>query len=67
MTDSESAVGWGAIDGALERVYPGVESKHYGTMIKWAMGGPDPLDGVSVYQRDDHWHLVGYGVKARGG
>ena len=62
MTDSESAVGWDAIDAALERAYPGVEPKHYGTVIKWSMGGPDPLDGISVYQRDDHWHVVSYGV-----
>jgi suppressor of fused len=54
--------GWSAIDAALERLYPGVEPKHYGTIIKWRLGGPDPLDGISVYERDDHWHYVSYGM-----
>jgi hypothetical protein len=26
------------------------------------MGGPDPLDGISIYRRPDHWHLVTYGM-----
>ncbi|MGN9909847.1 suppressor of fused domain protein [Phytohabitans sp. LJ34] len=54
--------GWDAIDGALGRIYPGVEPLHYGTVVKWRLGGPDPLDGLSVYPRDDHWHFVSYGM-----
>lgn len=56
------SAGWDAIDGALARLYPGVEPLHYGTVIKWRLGGPDPLDGLSVYARDDHWHFVSYGM-----
>jgi hypothetical protein len=57
--------GWDAVDAALERHYPGVAPKHYGTILKWALGGPDPLDGISFYPRLDpvpHWHAVSYGM-----
>lgn len=57
--------GWDAISGALERLYPGQEPKHYGTVIKWMLGGPDPLDGISAWKRMDpvpHWHFVSYGL-----
>ncbi|MEU7868253.1 suppressor of fused domain protein [Dactylosporangium sp. NPDC049140] len=57
--------GWDAIDAALERLYPGVEPRHLGTLLKWALGGPDPLDGISFYPRLDpvpHWHAVTYGM-----
>jgi hypothetical protein len=37
------APGWDAIDGALAPMYGDQEPKHYGTIIKFAMGGPDPL------------------------
>lgn len=61
-SDYEAPPGWAAIDGALEQIYPGAESVHLGTIVKWRLGGPDPLDGVRVYQRDDHWHYVSYGM-----
>ncbi|WP_433611363.1 suppressor of fused domain protein [Dactylosporangium sp. CA-139114] len=57
--------GWDAIDAALERIYPGVEPRHLGTVRKWALGGPDPLDGISFYPRLDpvpHWHAISYGM-----
>ncbi|WP_172250129.1 suppressor of fused domain protein [Saccharibacillus deserti] len=60
----EESPGWEAIDTALNRLYPGIEPFHYGTMIPYRLGGPDPLDGVSVYKRQDpvpHWHYVTYG------
>ncbi|MCA3839667.1 MAG: suppressor of fused domain protein, partial [Burkholderia sp.] len=49
--DDDAAPGWDAIDGALARLYPGQEPKHYGTLVKWRIGGPDPLDGISVWKR----------------
>jgi hypothetical protein len=56
MADTDDVTpGWPAIDAALERLYPGVEPKHCGTLIKWRLGGPDPLDGLSVFPRDDQW------------
>ncbi len=55
--------GWGAIDEAFLRVYPGQEErKHFGTLIPWQLGGPDPLDGISVYDGGDCWHFVTYGL-----
>lgn len=63
MVDTDDAApGWAAIDVALNQLYPGVEPKHYGTLIKWMLGGPDPLDGISVYPRADHWHFISYGM-----
>ena len=55
--------GWGAIDEAFLRVYHGQEErKHFGTLIPWRLGGPDPLDGISVYDGGDCWHFVTYGL-----
>lgn len=62
MVDTDTTAGWGAIDSALARSYPGVDPLHYGTLIKWSLGGPDPLDGISVFRREDHWHFVTYGM-----
>ncbi|QKG23395.1 suppressor of fused domain protein [Actinomadura verrucosospora] len=57
--------GWDAIDAALRPLYGDVRPYHLGTVIKWALGGPDPLDGISVYARTEpvpHWHFVSYGM-----
>ena len=55
--------GWDAIDKEAERIYPGqVNPKHYAALIKWKLGGPDPLDGISVYDGGDYWHFVTYGL-----
>jgi suppressor of fused-like protein len=64
VDDTDAAPGWDAIDSALRRLYPDVEPKHYGTVLKRVLGGPDPLDGISVYPRPDHWHFVSYGLSA---
>lgn len=64
-TDPHEAPGWAAIDAALGRLYPGQAPQHYGTLVKWRFGGPDPLDGISAYRRAEptpHWHFVGYGL-----
>lgn len=60
----DAAPGWEAIDGALRKVYGEVEPLHYGTIINYRLGGPDPLDGISVYRCEEpvpHWHFVTYG------
>lgn len=59
MSDSP---GWDAIDAALAKIYGDQEPSHYGTIIKWRLGGNDPLDGMSAYKRNDHWHYVSYGL-----
>ena len=56
------AVGWQAIEQEFLRVYPGQDNpKHYGTIIKWALGGKDPLDGISIYDGGSYWHFVSFG------
>jgi hypothetical protein len=58
------APGWEAIDAALRPLYGRQKPLHYGTLISHRLGGPDPLDGVSVYKNSflsRHWHYVTYG------
>ena len=57
------APGWDAIDAALKAVYGAQAPQHFGTVIPYELGGPDPLRGLSVYARTDpdHWHIVTYG------
>ena len=50
MSDEPSTAGWDAIDRALERIYGKQEPVHYGTVLPYNLGGPDPLDGVSIYK-----------------
>lgn len=62
--EQSDAPGWDAIDAALAPLYGGQEPHHFGTLIKWSLGGNDPIDGISAYRRDEpvpHWHFVTYG------
>lgn len=59
------APGWRAIDHAVDPLYGGREPElHWGTIVRWRLGGPDPLDGISAYRADHppHWHFVSYGL-----
>lgn len=62
----EDTPGWSAINARLDEFYDGREPDlHMGTLIKWMLGGPDPLDGVSAYIRRDpipHIHYISYGL-----
>jgi suppressor of fused protein SUFU len=65
MGEVDEAPGWAAIDAALQPIYGDVEPLHWGTLVRWRWGGPDPLDGISCYRRTDpvpHWHFVSYGL-----
>jgi suppressor of fused len=58
MTTND-APGWDAITAALAKLYGDREPLHFGTAIKYALGGPDPIDGVSVFKNaapSPHWH-----------
>lgn len=60
----DDAVGWLSIDAELEKNYPNQEPKHFGTIIKYRLGGEEPLDGISVYEsnvQEPHYHFVSYG------
>ena len=48
-SEDGAAPGWDAIDAALRKVYPDTVERHYGTVIKYFLGGKDPLDGISIY------------------
>ena len=57
------APGWDSIDEEAKRIYPGQDNpNHYAALIKWKFGGPDPLDGISVFDGGDYWHFVTYGL-----
>lgn len=61
----DAAPGWDAITERLSAVYGNQEPRHWGTVVKFAEGGPDPIDGISAYQcKDggrDHLHFCSYG------
>ena len=62
------AIGWQAIEQEFLRVYPGQDNpKHYGTLIKWVLGGKDPLDGISIYDGGSYWHFVATGTSSHSG
>lgn len=62
-TNEVNTQGWDAIEKEFLRVYPGqTKPKHYGTIIKYVMGGNDPLDGISVYDGGSYWHFVSFGL-----
>jgi suppressor of fused-like protein len=58
------ARGWNAIDAALAPLYAGQTPTHFGTLVSYDLGGPDPIRGISAYRRHDpvpHWHFITYG------
>ncbi len=61
--EADAAPGWDAISGACAGLHGDQEAKHWGTIISFRLGGPDPLDGVSAYEVADppHFHYVTYG------
>ncbi|XP_023345892.1 suppressor of fused homolog [Eurytemora carolleeae] len=60
------APGFQAIVGACQRLYP--EQKNplqISTVVKYWLGGPDPLDYITVYSNQGnctHWHYVSSGL-----
>jgi suppressor of fused len=62
---SDDAPGWDAIDAALEPIYGDREPYHVGTVLPYALGGGDPIHGISAYKNTEpvpHWHFVTYGL-----
>ena len=60
-----SAPGWDAITARLGAIYGAQEPRHWGTILKAMVGGPDPLDGISAYEcrngERDHLHFCTFG------
>ena len=57
-----------AVRDSFERLYPGQTPFYYGTHIHFEDGGPDPLDGVSIFWNPagPHWHYVSWGLSRFG-
>jgi suppressor of fused len=64
MTDDERIESvYQACAGELRRVYGKQQPMHYGVIVPWREGGPDPIDGVSIYWHPTgHWHYVAWGL-----
>ena len=63
--DEEYSPGWQAIDDAFEKLYPGQNPDHFGTVMtsRAIFGGDEYLDGFSVYSSPKGYkHLVSYGM-----
>jgi suppressor of fused len=60
--DNDQSPGWDAIAHRLSAVHAYTKEHHIGTLLKYRLGGPDPLDGVSVFVLQDHWHYVSFGL-----
>lgn len=62
----DASRGWDAIDAALAPLYGGQEPSHYAPPLPAALGGADPIDGISLYRSTaggvPHVHLVTYGL-----
>lgn len=64
---TDDAVGWMAIDAALQKIYGDVVPVHYGPLcgVHYIAGGTDPIDGASIYNsnhQEPHKHIVSYGM-----
>lgn len=58
------SLGWDSINEALRPIYCDTEPMHWGTIISWELGGPDPIRGISACRRYDpepYLHYVTFG------
>lgn len=67
MSDSKiENAGVDAIDAKCKALYGEQKGSHFGVKVPYVLGGPDPLDQVSVYQSKSggipHWHYITYGL-----
>lgn len=66
MAEAEDwAPGWDAITEQFEKLYPGIDPPHYGTVItsRATFGGDCYLDGYSLYPSPNGYqHIVTYGM-----
>ena len=54
-------IGWDSIEEELKKIYLNQEPLHYGTLIRYSLGGNDPLDGISVYDAGNFYHFITFG------
>ena len=61
--ETQETIGWDAITETFEKYYPDQKTPlHFAPEVSWAMGGSDPLDGISVYDAKEYYHFVTYGL-----
>lgn len=67
-SSTDGAPGWDAIDERLSMVYASQKPHHWAATPHYALGGEDPLEGISIYQSNasgfTHLHFVTYGFSA---
>lgn len=60
--------GWDAIAERLEQLYPGITPAHWAPSVPYALGGSQPLDGISSYRSMSggiaHRHFVTFGFSS---
>jgi suppressor of fused len=61
--DDDRAHGWDTIDRALESIYGDQHPQHYAPKVYYALGGDQPLDGISIFldKKSRSYHYVTYG------
>lgn len=60
----EDSVGWDCIDTVVEKIYPEQNPQHFAPQLPFALGGTEPIDGISVYtsnEQETHFHYISYG------
>jgi hypothetical protein len=61
----DNSPGWEAINLRVNEIYSDQQPKHFAAVPHAAVGGNDPLDGISLYESDaggtQHYHFVTYG------
>ena len=62
MEEEKNITGWNAITDTFLKLYPEqTEPRHFAPLFSYRLGG-DPLDNISVYESDDFFHFVSYGL-----
>ena len=60
--DGEFAPGWDYLNWAFGGLYPDQpDPKQFAPKVPASLGGPDPLDGISIYDAGEFYHFVTYG------
>lgn len=61
----DDSVGWDCLNEQLKTIYPEQEPRHLAALIKYRLGGPDPIDGTNIYDVEKqtfHRHLTTFGM-----
>ena len=63
LVTGESSSGFNAIENHFAKLYPKeVNPKHFCPVVAWRFGGNDPLDEIDIYNGDEYYHFVTFGL-----